>query len=95
MLSTKKVHDIINDIEQFWARTAQGKRVCGSNSEGEACVFLCEDLHTTLGVFDSEVEAKAYAQAPAHMKELVSLVRTLTKERDEAARILADLSKED
>lgn len=94
MLSTKKIHDKIEEIERFWDKTSQGKRVCGANSNGESCVFLCEDLHTTLGVFTSEVEAKSYAKAPQHIEELISLVRALAKERDEAARILSSLSKE-
>ena len=95
MLSTKKVQDVVDEIERFWSKTSRGKRVCGSNSEGESCVFLCEDLHTTLGVFSSEIEAQSYAHAPAHLEELIALVRALAKERDEAARILATMSKTD
>jgi len=94
MLSTKKIQDKIEEIERFWGRTSKGKRVCGANSNGESCVFLCEDLHTTLGVFSSNVEATSYAKAPQHIEELISLVRALTKERDEAARILSSYSKE-
>lgn len=87
----RQIENTLKQIDETWSKVYPGKRVFGSDRQGNPCVFVCEDLSTPIGRFESDVEAKAFMDAPATVGCLVALVTRLVKERDEARTALKEI----
>jgi hypothetical protein len=87
----RNVEKTLKALDETWSKVHPGKRVLGSDRDGNPCVFVCEDLSNPIGRFDSEVEAKAFAEAPETVENLTNLVKKLLKERDEARTALKEI----
>lgn len=89
----KQVENTLKSLDETWSKVRPGTRICGFDREGNPCVFLCEDLTTPIGCFDSEAEAKAFACAPLDIERLQNLVKKLLKDRNEALAALRAISQ--
>lgn len=84
----RKIEQTLKILDETFSKMRPGKRILGSDRDGNPCVFICEDLTSPIGRFESDAEAKAYAEAPATVEYLSELVKKLVKERDEARTAL-------
>ena len=89
----RQIENALKSIDETWSKVRPGKRILGSDRDGNSCVFICEDLSTPLGRFESNAEASAFAVAPATVEYLSSLVKKLIKERDEARAAIEEISQ--
>lgn len=87
----RQIENTLKLLDETWAKVHPGKRVCGSDRDGNPCVFVCEDLSTPIGRFESDVEAQAFAEAPETVERLSALVKKLMKERDEARTAVKEI----
>jgi len=87
----KRIADTLKAVNDTWSKIHPGKRVYGSDRDGNPCVFICDDLSTPVGRFESEVEARAFAEGPATVELLTEIVKKLVKERDEARHALSEI----
>ncbi len=90
---SRQIEHLLKQLDETWSKVHPGKRVVGADRDGNPCVFVCEDLSTPIGRFDSDLEAKAFAQAPEVVENLMSLVKKLVKERDEARTALREIQQ--
>ena len=93
IVNRKQVEKELCVIDETWSRTRPGKRVCGGDKDGNACVFPVEDLRSVLGRFSNEAEAQAFAQGSCHVERLAELVKKLLDERDEAHLALQEIAR--
>lgn len=89
---TKRIEDTLHQIDDVWSKVRPGKRMMGNDREGDFIVIPLEDLHAIIGNFESEAEAKAFAEAPEHVDTLVALVRGLLRDREDAYEALQEIS---
>jgi len=87
----RQIEKTLKLLDETWSKVHPGKRICGSDRDGKHCVFICEDLSTPIGRFESDAEARAFAEGPADIELLTELVKKLTKERDEARTALREI----
>ena len=81
---TKQIETMLSQIDEAWSLVLPGKRLTGLGRNGDHIVIPAVDPESVIGSFESEAEAKAYSQAPEHIEELVSVVRNLLRDREEA-----------
>ena len=81
---TKRIEHTLQQIDEVWAKVHPGLRLTGLSREGEHIVIPVEDPTSVIGSFESEAEAKAYSHASDHVQQLISMVRVLLREREEA-----------
>lgn len=79
-----RIEFTLSQIDEVWAKVRPGKRLTGYGREGDHIVIPSEDPTLIIGSFESEAEASAYSKAPEHIEQLVSLVRSLLRDREEA-----------
>lgn len=89
----RHVENALKFVDETLSKARPGKRVCGSDREGNSCVFICDDLSTPIGKFESDEEAKVYAEAPVMFECLSEIVKKLLKERDDAMTALKEISQ--
>ena len=89
----ERIKTRLSDIDESWSHVRPGDRVCGVNREGEHFVAPSADPLTMLGRFDTESEAKACAQAPEHIDELLNVIKLLIKDREEALQAFREINQ--
>ena len=92
-IDRKQIEQELQQIDAVWSKTRPGKKVCGRDIEGHACVFQVENIATPLGKFQTEDDAKAYAMSAEHIDRLCELVVQLMDERDEARQGLQEICR--
>lgn len=90
---TKRIEATLTQIDEAWSLVRPGKRLTGLGRNGDHIVIPTEDPESVIGSFESEAEAKAYSQAPEHIEELVSIVRTLLRDREEAHKGFREIAE--
>lgn len=90
---TKRIQATLSQIDEAWSRVRPGGRLTGLGRNGDHIVIPTEDPELVIGSFESEAEAKAYSKAPEHIEELVSLVRALLRDREEAHKGFREIAE--
>lgn len=90
-MDSRQIEYTLQSLDATWSKVHPGKRFCGSDKEGNQCVFSCEDLGVPLGTFNSETEAKAFSSSHDDIECLTGLVKQLIRERNEAFTALKEI----
>lgn len=89
----ERVKARLGEIEEVWSHVRPGARVYGTTTEGEHFVAPTSDPLTPLGRFEAEAEARAHAVASEQVDELVSTIKLLLKDREEALQAFREIDQ--
>jgi hypothetical protein len=90
---TKRIEFTLQQIDETWSRIRPGKRLMGTSSDGDHIVIPNESPTSVIGSFESEAEAKACSQAPEHIEQLVSIIKILLRDREEAHKGFLEIAE--